>query len=230
MRNYTDITYEAARSSEPLLDGDHRAVLETAHSYIIIDPDELAESPREWDNFGHMICFHRRYSLGDKAEREWEKDSVEFYEWMQSHAKKRDIVWLPLYLYDHSGITMSYSDTYPYNDYWDAGCVGYIYVTLQDIRDNWRVKRVSKKLRLHALDLLKGEVEEYDNYLTGEVFCFQQICKNCGELLDSCAGFYGDDWETNGLLDQLDTEARCDNCIAEEEVAWEHANLEVSGE
>lgn len=28
--------------------------------------DENAESPREWDNVGHMICFSRNYSLGDK--------------------------------------------------------------------------------------------------------------------------------------------------------------------
>ncbi len=28
--------------------------------------DESPESPREWENLGTMICFHRRYNLGDK--------------------------------------------------------------------------------------------------------------------------------------------------------------------
>lgn len=27
--------------------------------------DEEPESPRKWDNFGHMVCWHRRYELGD---------------------------------------------------------------------------------------------------------------------------------------------------------------------
>jgi hypothetical protein len=36
-------------------------------NYILeIFPDEPYESPREWDNLGTMICFHRRYNLGDK--------------------------------------------------------------------------------------------------------------------------------------------------------------------
>jgi len=28
--------------------------------------DDAAENPREWDNFGRMICWHSRYNLGDK--------------------------------------------------------------------------------------------------------------------------------------------------------------------
>jgi len=28
--------------------------------------DDDAESPREWDNFGRMVCWHSRYNLGDK--------------------------------------------------------------------------------------------------------------------------------------------------------------------
>lgn len=32
---------------------------------IKIYHDEDAESPRDWDNLGEMVCFHRRYNLGD---------------------------------------------------------------------------------------------------------------------------------------------------------------------
>src|SRR6187402_3409459 len=31
---------------------------------IISDDDPM--SPREWDNIGTMVCFHKRYTLGDK--------------------------------------------------------------------------------------------------------------------------------------------------------------------
>ena len=32
---------------------------------IAIDYDSDPSNPREWDNFGTMVCFHRRYALGD---------------------------------------------------------------------------------------------------------------------------------------------------------------------
>ncbi|MCX4363931.1 MAG: hypothetical protein OSJ74_11235 [Clostridia bacterium] len=32
--------------------------------------DEDAENPREWENLGKMVCWHRRYNLGDKHEYE----------------------------------------------------------------------------------------------------------------------------------------------------------------
>lgn len=31
---------------------------------LILDRD--AESPRDWDNLGTMVCAHRRYTLGDE--------------------------------------------------------------------------------------------------------------------------------------------------------------------
>lgn len=39
--------------------------------------DEYAENPCEWDNLGKMVCWHRRYNLGDKHDYESPQD---FYE------------------------------------------------------------------------------------------------------------------------------------------------------
>ena len=33
---------------------------------IVQDTDP--ESPRTWDNLGTMVCFHKRYELGDKTD------------------------------------------------------------------------------------------------------------------------------------------------------------------
>lgn len=202
--------------------GDPYTILEAKYTYIAIHTDPDPWCPREDGDYhlGRMICFHRKYSLGDEAEREHEKDSTEFYEWMQEHARKKDIVWLPLYLYDHSGVTMHYADTYPYNDYWDSGLVGYIYCTLDDIRANYCIKRVTKEYRERALSVLKGEVEEYDCYLRGDSYAFDQICKTCGDEIDSCAGFLGDDWELNGLTGAVYENARCEYCEHQEISAW----------
>jgi hypothetical protein len=122
-------------------------------------------------------------------------------------------------LYDHGGITVSTSNGYPYNDRWDAGCVGFIYVTKKTIlkecggitEENWKER---------ADEYLEGEMETYDQYCRGEVYGFrlikmtikQETCPHCGEVIseyeeeteeDSCWGFYGDCLEDNGMLDNL---------------------------
>ena len=60
--------------------------------------DESPESPRNWDNLGTMVCFHRNYDLGDKHDynsndyngwNEMEKDIIK---------KEKVGVILPLYL------------------------------------------------------------------------------------------------------------------------------------
>lgn len=172
--------------------------------------DENAESPREWDNLGNMVCWHRRYSLGDKTNTFPGPES--FDEWWEENGK--DGIIFPLNLYDHDQVSISTSHSYPYNDHWDAGQVGWIYITADEIRKNWSVKRITKKLRKMAEEILLAEVEQYDQYLRGDVYGFQLVkkieCDECGHvevgIEDSCWGFYGDDIKKNGILDNLDKE------------------------
>ena len=38
---------------------------------IDIYPEEhLDDSPRDWDNMGTMVCWHSRYTLGDKHDHD----------------------------------------------------------------------------------------------------------------------------------------------------------------
>lgn len=120
-----------------------------------IEQDEMAEDPREWDNVCTMVCFHNRYRLGDKHEYD---DSDEFFTHVLSDicgmneddiyvlstrekyklAKESDKVYFKdLNLYDHSVCTISTSNGYPYNDRWDAGCVGWIYVSKEKAMANY---------------------------------------------------------------------------------------------
>ena len=162
--------------------------------------DEVADSPRSWDNLGTMVCWHQRYSLGDQHNFSTPDD---FLGW----AKGADIaVMLPLYLYDHSGLSMSTEGWhYPYNDPWDAGQVGWIYVTKSKLREERGVKRVTKKIISWAKDILRAEVETYDQYLRGEVYSFTAYEIRDADIveLDSCGGFFGDDPEKNGMLDYV---------------------------
>ena len=150
---------------------------------IVQDMD--AESPREWDNLGEMICFHRRYELGDKH-------SYPSMEDVQESIVKGDIV-LPLYLYDHSGITMR-TDTAMFramdSQSWDWGCTGVIVARAEKIRSEWGVKRISPKIRQRVIDNLEAEVDTYDKFLTGDTWGYT-IESEDGTVLDSCFGFYG---------------------------------------
>lgn len=257
---------------------------------LIIMQDEDAESPREWDNVGHMICFHSRYRLGDKHDYDnpsefikslvkenstsqqqkkiinYVKDGhaesirliydkstkiwiLETYwgykkEWCEAYTEEApfkysndmleaiiensedsdlnvyleflDIVILPLYLYDHSGLTIS---TGEFSCPWDSGQVGWIYCTKKEafaeygIFDEVRgfMPVTDENWEKAAIENLTGEVKNFDTYLRGEVYGFkiekEVKCECCGNIeyedIDSCWGFYGDSLEDSGILDNI---------------------------
>ena len=165
---------------------------------IKIMPDEDPESPRDWDNLGTMVCFHGRYNLGDSNHGYKDSDHSNWAELKKQIEKDHDVlVILPLFLYDHSGITMS---TGPFSCGWDSGQVGWIFTTKQKVRENFEVKRINQKLKDKIKTYLEGEVETYDQYLRGDVYGFEiyevTTC-NLGHEhetdVDSCWGFYGED-------------------------------------
>ena len=162
---------------------------------ILYDID--AENPREWDNLGTMTCWHSRYRLGDCHEHETPRDFLAALAGPDSAGDlsmdrlltraERNAVILPLYLYDHSGLTMNTSG---FSCPWDSGQVGYIHVDLVAIRAEHRCKRVSPALRRAVEDQLQQEVAVYDDYLTGN--CFGYVVEKDGDQVDACWGFIGD--------------------------------------
>lgn len=155
---------------------------------ILYDEDPL-ESPREWDNLGTMVCFHRRYNLGDDHGFHDSEDVRDFL-------RQYNCIVLPLYLYDHSGITMSCA---PFSCPWDSGQVGIIYVEIEQVKKEWGWKRLTKKRREKIEKLLRSEVKTYDDYLTGNIFGYQ--VERFGEDIDSCWGYYGDP-EKSGIIEE----------------------------
>ena len=167
-------------------------------NYVIkIYQDDDCRSPREDDNLGTMICFHGRYNLGDKHDY----NSNDYSGWSEQRRvieKQENVaVILPLYLYDHSGITMS---TSPFSCGWDSGQVGWIIVSKEKVRKEYGVKRITKDTLEKVTQCLESEIKTYDQYLTGDVYGYQiykvDTCdKGCEheEFVDSCWGFYGDE-------------------------------------
>lgn len=152
--------------------------------------DDCPDSPREWDNIGTMVCFHNRYKLGDNTDYRKE-DYNSWGELKQGIIENEgECVILPLYLYDHSGITIS---TSPFSCPWDSGQIGFIFVSKHKIKE----EGIDED---RVTDILKGEVETYDQYLTGDVYLYEIYrLRTCDlgciheELVDSCGGFFDKD-------------------------------------
>lgn len=168
---------------------------------ITIQQDGNPESPRSWDNVGTMITFHGRYDLGDKDHGFNHEDYASWEDMGAAIAKQygKGCIILPLYLYDHSGITMN---TTGFHCRWDSGQVGFIVASAETIRKNFMVKRITAKVRERAAASLVGEVETFDQYIRGDVFGFI-VKDDDGKVTDSCWGFYGTDPMENGMSDHF---------------------------
>lgn len=149
--------------------------------------DINAESPRKWGSLSKIMCFHRRYNIGD--EHNYSSSNYGGWEEFRKQLEKDyDIaIILPLYMYDHSGITIS---TTPFSCPWDSGQIGWAFVTKEDIREEYNIKRVTQRFAEKAEKILLSEIQVYDDYLRGDVYGY--ILENSeGEQVDSCWGFYG---------------------------------------
>jgi hypothetical protein len=180
---------------------------------IKIENDEYPSNPRtDWDNGSIMVCQHNRYSLGDEKHGVDLSDCNSWADVKQAIIdQKNPIVILPLYLYDHSGITMN---TTGFSCNWDSGQVGFIFVDEAKATEIGWTKEYAETLAKGDDEKYKGktreeiltnfmisDVEIYDNYLTGNVYRFEVY---------GCGGFYGDDHEESGLLDHARSAIDCE--------------------
>lgn len=189
--------------------------------HFIIKPDDDPWSPREGTdcNIGHMMCWYKGYNLGDK--NEWSDPYKFLYDLMRRNSNRDDDViesmkipemlsylerkgyhFIPLAVYEHSGITMWCGSRWSHFDAeWDCSDVGWIYTTRNEVlatqgnikgKRNW-IKVTKKNWREAAQLWLEGEVEIYDQYLTGQVYGYEdyEIDEDGDEnLVDSCWGCY----------------------------------------
>jgi hypothetical protein len=178
---------------------------------IRIYHDEHPDNPRVDETQGVMAAFHRRYDLTDKGVP-FKDSHFDGFKEMEERVKSLSEVYLPLYLLDHSGLSIS---TTPFSNSWDSGQVGFIYMTKETaavIAEN----RTEPLEHLHERmrQILKDEVEVFDRYLRGEVYGFKIVTiRKCelghehAEENDSCWGFFtGTDLAMNGMVDFMPEE------------------------
>lgn len=227
---------------------------------VKVEQDQDPMNPREeYDNASTMVCWHRRYNLGDKGANPHALEPDEFITYLARQCVSKNypesllahnaqkivekhFAILPLYLYDHSGITMSYV---PFSCPWDTGQVGYIFM-----HENVIHKKFSGD-KEKALACLRSEVEDYDNFLTGNVYGYTLERRSVNwqskfvslpytddegrtlkewhlsdsareedeswELVDLCGGFTGHDPDKNGIAEAVQK----DWYIEKDKETWE---------
>lgn len=187
-----------------------------------IEQDNFPVDPRSNDNLGRMVMSHKRYNLPNEIDLDFNRFSS--FDEVENHIvdEYNPVAILPIYMYDHSGISISTSLTYPYNDSWDAGQVGFIFANKEDLEKMGLEDRTPDDVS----EMLRNEVTEYDHYLRGDCYSYTlstlDICDKCkhksSEVVDSSGGFYNiDDMigcvpsEFNHRLEKRDFDANDDN-------------------
>lgn len=169
---------------------------------IVYDPEP--QDPREWTQLGEMVCWHRRYNLGDRQIDDQEREALErggirLLDRYLRLVKGATHVEM-LGLIDHSGLAMYPGGGPHWSDSagWDSGTVGFIYDTPEGRADcGTPPDRIA--------ECLIGEIKDYDQYLRGEVYGY--IVAEGSDDEESCFGFYGDEEsvakEANGVAEAI---------------------------
>lgn len=160
--------------------------------YVGYDDDPL--NPRvEYDNVGKIVHWHRRWrDFGDYFVNPDEYDSRDAFDQMVDEVFEPAVI-VPIWMYDHSGVTIRAGASNPFSCPWDSGQVGFIFCTQEDVDREW-----SGDMDM-AEKYLRGEVEVYDRYLRGDFYAYMMIDPD-GEPVEYVGGFHDDeDALTEGL-------------------------------
>lgn len=171
----------------------HKSIKTSNDKEFRMYKDTDSESPRNWDNLCTLILFGRYKLMGDTHQ-------MNKYMSIEEILKKMDAVTIqPIYAYIHGGISISLT---PFNCKWDSGILGFALITKEAIRENYGIKRVTKKYVEKAQEQIAGEVETLNQWINDDVYGFD-ITDSEGVLNEGCYGFYGDNPLTNGMMDHI---------------------------
>jgi hypothetical protein len=169
---------------------------------IKIYVDDMAENPaKEWDMLTTYACWHRNYDLSNTEEFPNPDDFEEYYQ-----KNKNKLIFAPVYMYDHSGQTIRLS---AWNEgelpqghaRFDTFQLGWAFVHYDKVKEWYGWKYMTKRRIERVRKAIESDTDVYDSYIRGDVYGYSIEDSN-GDQIDSCAGFYGYDFEKNGLYEQ----------------------------
>lgn len=137
--------------------------------------DQDAESPREFPGCS-LVMRARGWDFPNDGE-------VDFSENIKDQLIELGALHImPVYMLDHSGISLSVRD---FADPWDSGQVGFAYVTRQNWEDTQGTPWTgSDENRAQAASLCEADVELYSQYVNGECF-YVRVLDTDGEEMET---------------------------------------------
>lgn len=189
--------------------------------------DEWAESPREWDNVGTVSVKGKSSHLSDKGkeidgdvnqflqrliglddvecDRIMAKRKINFFSnEMQNvllEKLSKDYLWLPIYKYEHGGISLS---TGSFNCQCGSGQCGIIYARKEDIRKEFG--SLTKETIQKIYGIFENEIENLSSYANGDVYrlTLSRWSNNAYEEIDSVGGLFS--YENGDMIGYFDKE------------------------
>ena len=182
----------------------------TEYPLLVIEHDEWAENPREWDNLGYLITIEDRRHSPNKHEelerivKETGQEASNVTEHMDVIKKnftgEKIIAIYPIYRYEHSGVAYHLGTAHGF-DYSNCG----FYIITDKTQKNLGTPKKSFE------KVIKQELQTYNSWVNGETYRFTLYDKD-GEIEDSCGGYYDiehikealpKEWAKENLLDYL---------------------------
>lgn len=187
----------------------------------IIRDNECSLHPlHDFDNLGCFALDVKNYNIGDRNYIQTLRQKIENSNlFRQKYYNEYDLsnprdlkklgeklglfaVNITVYGYLHSGLALSLERSGQFTCPFDSGVAGFIYVTKDDIRQYFNVRRVTKKHIEKATEILKAEFSLLKEFVEGNCFAFE-IFDDQDNPVDYCGGFIGANIETNGMLDYI---------------------------
>ena len=154
---------------------------------IVVEYDNFPIDPIEYSDV-LFAMFHKRYNLGNP--HTIDPDDFDGWSEMQEHLESTFYYVTPIYMYDHSGITFK---TTSFGDRWDSGQIGFACANYKDFGlTEWQ-----------DLDsIVCSLLEEYHNYIDGEVYAVFLYDSETGESIDSMSGLSSEEEAMQSGIEQ----------------------------
>ena len=145
-----------------------------------------------WDDLGdHLGTIYSNH-------RRWNPDNHKVEEILddENRPDSENYVYVPIWMYEHSGITIKACGSNPYSCPWDSGCAGLIAVSKDKILKEYG--SLDEETIKKAKDVMIAEIHDLDLIYTGNVYGYsviylgdddEGINDGEGEEIDSCWGF-----------------------------------------
>ena len=185
---------------------------------LVYDPDPEATNPRELDNLGTILITPNKSQwvanrdsavdtsipLGKNPHEHWENLRRE-----QLKLKESDIaIAYPVTKYEHGAISLSLG----YKSGFDYTVSGFIYVTKEQVRECYGVKRITKGILEQAKNCMQSELDMLSSWLNGD--CYGWYIKEYAldddgldweeaDTLDSCWGYLDQAQALGDLADMI---------------------------